>query len=90
VAIRLKNVKANFSLSTLLRHIRAVELQLHLFLTSSLDGGEWLTSQPGHFTPGEEPRYPQNRRFQGSHSQPGHSREEKILLPILAFEALSD
>lgn len=23
-------------------------------LTSALDGGEWSTSRPGHFTPGEE------------------------------------
>jgi len=30
-----------------------VEIQLHAFLTSALDGGEWSASRPGHFTPGE-------------------------------------
>jgi len=27
-----------------------VEVQLHAFLTSELDGGEWSTSGPGRFT----------------------------------------
>jgi hypothetical protein len=30
-----------------------VEVQLHAFLTSALDGGEWSTSRPDRFTPGE-------------------------------------
>jgi hypothetical protein len=30
-----------------------VEIQPHAFLTSALDGGEWLASRPGHFTPRE-------------------------------------
>jgi hypothetical protein len=29
------------------------ELQLHAFLTSALDGGEWSASRPGRFTPTE-------------------------------------
>jgi hypothetical protein len=29
------------------------EIQLHAFLTSTLDGGEWSGSRPGHFTPRE-------------------------------------
>jgi hypothetical protein len=29
-----------------------VEVQLHVFLTSTLDGGEWSASRPGRFTPG--------------------------------------
>jgi hypothetical protein len=28
-----------------------VEIQLHHFLTSTLDGSEWQASRPGHFTP---------------------------------------
>jgi hypothetical protein len=28
------------------------------FLTSALDGGEWLASRPGRFTPGKEPPVP--------------------------------
>jgi len=27
-----------------------VEVYLHSFLTSTLDGGEWLNSRPGRFT----------------------------------------
>jgi hypothetical protein len=30
-----------------------VEVYLHLFLTSALDGGEWSASRTGRFTPGE-------------------------------------
>jgi hypothetical protein len=29
-----------------------VEIQLHTFLTSTLDGREWSDSYPGRFTPG--------------------------------------
>jgi hypothetical protein len=29
-----------------------VEVELHAFLTSAVDGGEWLVSQHGRFTPG--------------------------------------
>jgi hypothetical protein len=29
-----------------------VEVHLHAFLTSTLEGDEWWTWQPGHFTPG--------------------------------------
>ena len=28
-----------------------VEVQLHAFLTSALDGGEWSAPRPGRFTP---------------------------------------
>jgi hypothetical protein len=27
-----------------------VEVELHAFLTSALDGGDWSASRPGHFT----------------------------------------
>jgi hypothetical protein len=30
-----------------------VDVQIHIFLTSALVGGDWTTSRPGHFTPGE-------------------------------------
>ena len=33
------------------RHIGKEEVQLHLFLTSPLDGGQWSTSRPSRFTP---------------------------------------
>jgi hypothetical protein len=43
-----------FSLSTQGRHIWKAEVYLHSFLTLALDGGAWLTSHPGHFTPRKE------------------------------------
>jgi hypothetical protein len=33
-----------------------VEVQLHAFLNSALDGDEWSTSRPGRFTPRERAR----------------------------------
>jgi hypothetical protein len=30
-----------------------VDVQIQIFLTSALDEGEWSTSRPGRFTPGE-------------------------------------
>jgi hypothetical protein len=35
-----------------------VEVRLHVFLTSALDGGEWITSRPGRLTPVKEPPVP--------------------------------
>jgi hypothetical protein len=35
----------------------AVDVEIHIFLTSALDGGEWSASLPGHFTPGERDPY---------------------------------
>jgi hypothetical protein len=35
-----------------------VEVYLHEFSTSALDGGEWLAPRPGHFTPGERAPVP--------------------------------
>jgi hypothetical protein len=34
-----------------------MEVYLHHFLTSALDGGEWSASRPGRFTPGTQPLY---------------------------------
>ena len=51
------------------QHIRKGEgLQLHSFLTSALDEGGWLTSHPGHLTPGKELQYPPNRTLSGPKS----------------------
>jgi hypothetical protein len=33
-----------------------VDVQIHVFLTSALAGGEWLASRPGRLTPGERAR----------------------------------
>ena len=35
-------------------HIREVQAQLHSFLSSALDGGEWLNSHTGRFTHGSQ------------------------------------
>ena len=47
-----------------------------------LDGGEWITSRPGRFTPGNEPKYPFNRRLGGRQSRSGRFGEEKTLLRL--------
>jgi len=35
------------------KRIEGVEVSLHAYLTSALDGGEWSASRPGRFTPGK-------------------------------------
>jgi hypothetical protein len=36
----------------------AVDVQIHILLTSELAGGEWSASRPGRLTSGEEPPVP--------------------------------
>jgi len=38
------------------KHMGALVVQLHSFLTSALDGGQRSTSLPGHFTSRKEPQ----------------------------------
>jgi len=40
-----------FSLSTPRRHTGGAEVQLHSFVSSALNKGEWSTSRSGGFTP---------------------------------------
>jgi hypothetical protein len=55
-----------------------VEVPLHAFLTSVLDGGEWSASRPGCFTPqGKSPWYALDRRLGGSQNRSGRGGEEK-------------
>jgi hypothetical protein len=35
-----------------------VDVQIHIFLTSAIAGGEWSASRPCRFTPGKEPPVP--------------------------------
>jgi hypothetical protein len=35
-----------------------VDVEIHIFLTSALAGGEWSASRPGCFTPWKEPPVP--------------------------------
>ena len=57
------------------------------FLTSALDGSEWLTSRPHRLIPRKEPRYPLNMRLDGPQSRYGRFGEEKNLLPHPGFES---
>jgi hypothetical protein len=42
-----------------------MEVWVHAFLTSALDGGEVSDSSPSHFTLGKEIRYPLDRGYVG-------------------------
>jgi hypothetical protein len=67
--------------------IGGVEVNLHAFLTSVLDGGEWSTSHTGHSTPRE--RSPGNRWIGGSVSCRaglGRDGEEKDSHPLPGLE----
>ena len=60
-------IEANFSLSTSLKHIRRIEIQIHTFLTSELKVDEQLTSLPCLFTLGKGAQhqfFSRQRRFQ--------------------------
>jgi hypothetical protein len=35
---------------------RGVKVQLHSYISSAFDGGEWLDLRPGCFNPGKVPR----------------------------------
>jgi hypothetical protein len=56
-----------------------VDVEIHIFFTSALVGGEWSASRPGRFTPEERiPPYPLDR-VGGPQSRSGRYREEKNL-----------
>jgi hypothetical protein len=54
-----------------------VDVQIHIFLTLALVGGEWSASRP----PGKSPRYPFYRRLGGPQSWSGQYGEVKIFYP---------
>jgi hypothetical protein len=58
--------------------IIGVGVQLHIFLTSELDGGERSTSHYSCFMPGKEPQYPLNWRLGGPWSWSGQLEKRKI------------
>jgi hypothetical protein len=62
-----------------------VDVQIHIFLTSALAGGEWLASCPGRFTPG----YPLDRKLGEPQSRSGRREEEKILYPSVVQSVAS-
>jgi hypothetical protein len=51
----------------------------HIFFTSALAGGEWSTSRPGRFTPGEKApgTHSLDRKLGGSQSRLGRCGDEK-------------
>jgi hypothetical protein len=55
-----------------------MDVEIHIFLTSALAGGEWSVSPPGRFTPGE---MVPGRKLGGTQSRSGRRGEEKILDP---------
>ena len=65
IRIKRNDKKLNAPLPTPLNHTGGVEVKLHSFLTSVIDGGEWQSSRAGRFTSGKEPRYPLKRGWVG-------------------------
>jgi hypothetical protein len=65
-----------------------VDVQLHAFLTSALDGGEWSASRPAALPPppGKSPWYPLDRRLGRSQSSSGRGGEEKNSQPLPGVE----
>jgi hypothetical protein len=64
-----------------------MEVWLHAFLISALDGDEWPTSRPGRFTPGERTtQYPLNRRLGGLQSRSRSGGVEKNSQPLPEME----
>jgi hypothetical protein len=56
--------------------IGGLDLYLHSFLISALEGSEWSASRPGSFTPGEIPRYPLDKRLDGLQIRSGRRGED--------------
>jgi len=62
-----------------------MEVYLHAFLTSAVDGGEWSASQTNHFINGvKSSQYPLDRRLGGPQSQSECDGEEKYEPPRAA------
>jgi hypothetical protein len=56
-----------------------VEVQIHTFLTSALDGGKWSASHPSHFALRKKVPVPLDRRLSGPWSWSGCDGKEKNL-----------
>jgi hypothetical protein len=60
-----------------------VDVEIHIFLTSALIGGEWSVSHPGRFTPGKDYPVQLYGKLVGPQSLCGRRGEEKILDPTV-------
>jgi hypothetical protein len=60
-------------------YIGGEEVELHSFLTSALDAGDWLKSRPADLLPRNEHGFPFYRKLDGLHSRFGRLREKKNL-----------
>jgi hypothetical protein len=58
-----------------------MDVQIHVFLTSALDGDELSVSRPGRFTLVIDPRYPLDRRLVGPQNRAERRGEEKNYVP---------
>ena len=67
-------------------HTRKDEAQLHSFLASALVVGELSTSGPGHFTNGQETRYPLSTKLGGPQGWYGRFWRTENLLLLPRFE----
>ena len=69
-----------------IRHV-GVEVQLHSFFTSALNGsGQPYTPAPATLPPGKQPRHPLNQMLDWPQSQSGDFGEEKNLLSLSRFK----
>jgi hypothetical protein len=57
-----------------LRHVRGIEVQVHSFLTSAVDGSEWLISRPVRFIIRKKGRQQLNRKLVVPQNQSGRCR----------------
>jgi hypothetical protein len=65
-----------------------IDVHVHLFLTSALDGVEWSASHPGCFDPWERNLYQLNRRLNGPQIHSRYFGEEKSLLSLPGIEPI--
>jgi hypothetical protein len=78
------NMKLSLRFNWALHHegvLGGVELYLHAFLTSALDGGEWSASRPHCFTPRERAPGPQSRS-----GRCGGEKKSQLLPFIIQYE----
>jgi hypothetical protein len=72
-----------------MRRIGGMEVYLHAFLNSALDGDEWSASSSSRFIRRERvPWHPLDRRLDGQQNRSGVGGEEKNSKPLPGIEPL--